>query len=62
METKKQKSTKIQEVALEGLIIFIPFATGAFLYGVLDWNNLLQYPILILSVIVTHLLIKRNKK
>ncbi len=58
----KNKKNKRLEFILRVCIFSIPFFSGAFLYGVLDWNSLFHTPILFMSVIITYILLNQFNK
>ena len=58
MKTKTKKF--IMEMGRVCLLFFIPYTTGAFLYGELDWDNIFHSPTLIVSVIIFFILLKKH--
>ena len=44
------------------LLFYLPFSTGAYLYGVLDHSSSFQIPLVILSVIIFSFMIKKFEK
>jgi len=56
---QNKKKNKMLEFVLGFSIFFIPYFSGAFLYGVLDWDSIFHTPILIISVIITWILLKQ---
>jgi len=60
--TNNKKKNKILEFVLGFSIFFIPYFSGAFLFGLVGGNSIFHTPIFIISIILTWMLLDEFNK